>query len=315
MPPTGTASRSSRPTSTATAARSCSPPARRAAPTTTRNGCCARPGRSLDRLGALPLRIGVNCGPVFAGDFGPPFRRTYSVKGDAINLAARVHGQGAAGPAARHRRRSRRARPASSTSNRLPPFHGQGKVGSRRRGQRRDPAGVSARRPGTRHRPLVGRADELATLLAALDACPLRPRIRGGAVRRAGDRQVPAGPGAAAHDGPRRVRQRRCDEYETATAYWPFRTLLREVLRVPAGEGPDAAADELRTAAERLHPRRAAVAAPRRAASLDADLPSTTEVDAARRRVPQGPPGAGHDRAAAAVAAPSPPCSCSTTRT
>ena len=43
--------------------------------------------------GRLPLRAGVNHGRVFAGDFGPEFRRTYSIKGDAINVAARVMGK------------------------------------------------------------------------------------------------------------------------------------------------------------------------------------------------------------------------------
>ena len=38
----------------------------------------------------LPLRIGVNWGRIFVADFGPPHRRTYSVKGDAVNLAARL---------------------------------------------------------------------------------------------------------------------------------------------------------------------------------------------------------------------------------
>ena len=49
------------------------------------------------RRAGSPLRIGVNPGHVFSGDFGPPFRRTYSVKGDAINLAARVMGKAAPG--------------------------------------------------------------------------------------------------------------------------------------------------------------------------------------------------------------------------
>jgi len=47
----------------------------------------------VDRAGRLPLRVGVNRGRVFASDFGPSFRRTYSVKGDAINVAARVMGK------------------------------------------------------------------------------------------------------------------------------------------------------------------------------------------------------------------------------
>ncbi|HET8970032.1 MAG TPA: adenylate/guanylate cyclase domain-containing protein, partial [Candidatus Nanopelagicales bacterium] len=46
---------------------------------------------------ALPLRIGVNRGNVFAGRFGPDFRRTFSIKGDAVNLAARVMGKAAHG--------------------------------------------------------------------------------------------------------------------------------------------------------------------------------------------------------------------------
>jgi class 3 adenylate cyclase/tetratricopeptide (TPR) repeat protein len=38
----------------------------------------------------LPVRIGVNRGPIFSGDVGPPYRRTYTVMGDPVNLAARL---------------------------------------------------------------------------------------------------------------------------------------------------------------------------------------------------------------------------------
>ncbi len=38
----------------------------------------------------LPLHIGVNRGPVFAGSIGPAYRKTYTVMGDAVNLAARL---------------------------------------------------------------------------------------------------------------------------------------------------------------------------------------------------------------------------------
>ncbi len=38
----------------------------------------------------LPIRIGVNRGSVFVGEVGPPYRRTFTVMGDAVNLAARL---------------------------------------------------------------------------------------------------------------------------------------------------------------------------------------------------------------------------------
>ena len=44
----------------------------------------------VDAETTIPVRIGVNKGPVFSGDIGPPYRRTYTVMGDAVNLAARV---------------------------------------------------------------------------------------------------------------------------------------------------------------------------------------------------------------------------------
>ena len=44
----------------------------------------------LEQPHELPVRIGVNRGRVFGGEIGPPFRRTYSVMGDTVNLAARL---------------------------------------------------------------------------------------------------------------------------------------------------------------------------------------------------------------------------------
>ena len=45
----------------------------------------------------LPLRIGVNRGSVFCGDVGAPFRRAYTIMGDAVNLAARLMSHAPAG--------------------------------------------------------------------------------------------------------------------------------------------------------------------------------------------------------------------------
>ena len=41
----------------------------------------------------FPIRIGVNRGPVFTGEIGPPYRRTYVCMGDTVNLAARLMGK------------------------------------------------------------------------------------------------------------------------------------------------------------------------------------------------------------------------------
>ena len=45
----------------------------------------------------VPLEIGVNRGPVFAGTIGPSYRRTYTTMGDAMNLAAAPDGEGERG--------------------------------------------------------------------------------------------------------------------------------------------------------------------------------------------------------------------------
>jgi class 3 adenylate cyclase/tetratricopeptide (TPR) repeat protein len=47
-------------------------------------------GETVNRAGRLPLQAGISHGRVFTGDTGSPTRRTYSVKGDAVNLAARL---------------------------------------------------------------------------------------------------------------------------------------------------------------------------------------------------------------------------------
>jgi class 3 adenylate cyclase/tetratricopeptide (TPR) repeat protein len=192
---------------------------------------------------ALPLRIGINRGNVFAGRFGPDFRRTFSIKGDAVNLAARVMGKAAHGEILATAAVLERSATQFETEL-LPPFLVKGKsmpihaakVGAVR-GLRTD------RRTET---PFVGRETELAALHAALS------RAREGSGRllemvgepgigksrlveqvlaeEAGRDDVPSVP----------VHFASCGEYESSTAYYPFRRLLREVL----GLARDASAED-----------------------------------------------------------------------
>lgn len=115
----------------------------------------------------LPIRIGINRGHVFAGEVGPFYRRTYTLMGDAVNLAARLM--------AKARWRSIYATPAvidrSATRFELtsvPPFMVKGKskpvtaseVG-RALGAEQSKTDVGL--------PLIGRDEELAILERAVD--------------------------------------------------------------------------------------------------------------------------------------------------
>jgi class 3 adenylate cyclase/tetratricopeptide (TPR) repeat protein len=51
----------------------------------------------VNRDARLPLRAGISQGRVFTGETGSPSRKTYSVKGDTVNLAARLAGRAESG--------------------------------------------------------------------------------------------------------------------------------------------------------------------------------------------------------------------------
>lgn len=131
-----------------------------------------------------PLHIGVERGYVFAGDVGPPFRRAYTLLGDAVNTAARV--MASCGPAVEARVTPPVLERAGSRfhTERRPPFAAKGKaepIVTVALGDRIGPKVEQAQVPFT------GRETELAALQAALDAAA----TAGGAVRVTG----PAGVG------------------------------------------------------------------------------------------------------------------------
>jgi len=226
----------------------------------------------LDRPGRLPMRIGVNCGPVFSGDFGPEFRRTYSVKGDAINLAARVMGKAVPGQMLATSDVLARSRTLFETEPLLP-FMVKGKS---------QPVNAASVGPlaGTAHEahelPLVGREQELQVLgRAVADAVAGHGLL----VELVGEPGIGKTRLVAEllDRAPEMVTvTAACAEYESSTPYFPWRRLLREIASLPEQAPPDLV---LRRLSDRVAPNHPELVAwlPLLGAPLDVELPPTPE--------------------------------------
>ena len=124
---------------------------------------------------AIPIRIGVNRGAIFAGDIGPFYRRTYTVMGDAVNLAARLMAKAQPGRIYATADVLDRSNTLFETTE-LEPFMVKGKskpveawdvgkaVGSRHAARRT--AGL----------PLTGRDTEIGDVARGFGRSPVRPR-------------------------------------------------------------------------------------------------------------------------------------------
>lgn len=183
----------------------------------------------LDRDHGLPVRIGVNRGPVYAGAVGSPRRFTYSTMGDAVNLAARVMGKARPGQV---------LATASVVDNcgrrfdlaPLEPFMVKGKsqpvrayaVGRVRHGQ-------STLRPGAAE--FIGRTSELALLR---DRATAAASGRGAAVEIVADTGM--GKSQLVAEATATWVHRRievaCEQYDSATPYFATRQLLRAALGI-----------------------------------------------------------------------------------
>jgi class 3 adenylate cyclase/tetratricopeptide (TPR) repeat protein len=230
--------------------------------------------RIMDSGGRPPLRIGVNRGPVFAGDIGPHYRRTFTVMGDTVNLAARLMakaepGQILASPEVLSRSRS------DFEVQRVEPFFVKGKarpVEALDVGRRLGGRGAEA----SANLPFVGRELELALWGQAVQEA----RRGVGSVI-----EIVAEPGTgksrlleefrSAAEG-MVVLSSRCDYYESSSPYGAVRPVLRSVL----GLGSDAPSGP---ASERLHKVLVAHApglvpwAPLLGAVVDVDVSETPE--------------------------------------
>lgn len=121
----------------------------------------------VDSRPALPIRIGVNRGHVFAGEIGPHYRRTYTVMGDAVNLTARLMAKARPGQILATDAILRRSR-TSFAVEALPPMAVKGKSEPIQAFAVDAVTGTTA---SVEHLtlPLVGRGRELAVLIEALD--------------------------------------------------------------------------------------------------------------------------------------------------
>lgn len=223
------------------------------------------------------LRIGVNRGRVFAGFLGSENRRTYTVMGDPVNLAARLMAHAEPGQVVASDDVVRRSQ-ATFRLNPLPPFLVKGRVApvtahvveaatGERQGQQQSAL------------PLVGREEEVALLTEAIAAAATGS---GEVIEITGD----AGIGKtrlldAVADDPRLVVRVRaeCQPYDALSPYASARTLLRRALGIPGKAAAAQAGRQLLATAQRLAPDVVPML-PLAAVALGADVPATPEADA-----------------------------------
>ena len=199
----------------------------------------------------LPVRIGVHRGPVFAGDIGPQYRRTYTVMGDAVNLAARLMAK--APPGAIYATAGvLEHSPTRFDSTPLEPFTVKGKthpveawsVG---------PA-LGRRTAVTDEVPLAGRRSELARIDEALAAAR---EGRGRLVELVGE------PGIGKSRLIEETRRRAvgalrldavCEAYSSSTPYAAWRQLMRQLIDVAPDEVDAIVLRRLHAVVESRHP-------------------------------------------------------------
>lgn len=188
-----------------------------------------------DECDGIQLEIGVNHGPAFAGDIGAPFRRTYTVIGDAVNLAARVMAKANPGEILATAGVLDRSNTLFAVSE-LPPFVVKGKTDPVRAWRVGEITGRKT--VAVSENPLLGRDHDLAVVESHLNGEQPVGLIGVGG---------PSGIGKSrlvrelrSRDQEHTWRFSDCDQYESSTPFYVFRRLLREV----AGVGRDVSAEE-----------------------------------------------------------------------
>jgi len=236
----------------------------------------------LDGGGVLPISVGISSGRVFAGDYGPPYRRTYSMMGDSVNTAARLSARAGEGE-------------LLATEQTLEGTAGNLQMTMRaplRVKGKREPVrtfvvgGPGVLRVGDVHATrLIGREAELARILSAAQ----RARAgAGGAVELVGAPGIGKSRllGEVTDRVTGRVLWAHGDIYASARPYAALEPLLRSQLGLAPHASADALAERLRRLVRRLAPQLIPWL-PLVAIVAGLELPSTPEVqetDPAQRK-------------------------------
>ena len=173
----------------------------------------------------LPISVGVSWGPVFAGEVGTPFRRTYTVMGDTVNLAARLMARAPTGEVYATAEVLEGSRTTFEMTP-IEPFQVKGKKRPVEAVSVMEPKGTKT---GLHGLPLIGRDDELRRLGSTWEEA-------GQGKGRVVELSAVAGMGKSrlleeflgGDGGPETVIRAECRLYQAATPYFPFRALLRE---------------------------------------------------------------------------------------
>jgi class 3 adenylate cyclase/tetratricopeptide (TPR) repeat protein len=205
----------------------------------------------MDRPGVIPVRVGVNTGKVFTGDFGPPYRRSYRVFGDAINTAARVMSRAQAGQILATEIVLERSRTAFETTP-VEPFKAKGKAQLVKASIVGPIVGRKDERAA--ETPLIGRDEELRSLGSVLDDVH---RGNGWVIELAGSPGL--GKSRVVGElidrcGDMRVLHSRCEEYEASTPYYVLRAPMRAALGLGASADARSIERRLREVVERVEP-------------------------------------------------------------